>query len=141
MSDTQQTQQAAEGGEQGTQQQEQAKPEAGLTQADVDKIVKERVARERAKFADYDELKARAEGAKTVEQQLADLKAQNAQALAEACRAYPMAPLSDATDWTMVSRWASAMIRWMPPAISDAARALSGASAYRGVTPHRTSVS
>lgn len=32
-----------------------------LTQADIDKIVQERVARERAKYADYDDLKAKAE--------------------------------------------------------------------------------
>lgn len=40
------------------------KPDAGtLTQADVDKIVNERLKRERAKYADYDDLKAKAEAA------------------------------------------------------------------------------
>src|SRR5690606_13063957 len=34
---------------------------AGFTQADVDRIVADRLARERAKYADYDDLKARAE--------------------------------------------------------------------------------
>lgn len=53
------------------------KQEQSFTQADVDRIVRERVAREKAKFADYDELKHKAEGAKTVEQQLAELKEQN----------------------------------------------------------------
>ena len=57
----------------GEQQQEQT-----FTQADVDRIVGERVQRERAKFADYDDLKAKAEGAKTVEQQLAEMRAENA---------------------------------------------------------------
>lgn len=52
-----------------------------FTQADVDRIVRERVQRERAKYGDYDDLKAKAEGAKSVEQQLADLKAQNARML------------------------------------------------------------
>lgn len=33
---------------------------AALTQADVDRIVKDRVARERSKFADYDDLKSKA---------------------------------------------------------------------------------
>ena len=57
----------------GEQQQEQT-----FTQADVDRIVRERVQRERSKFADYDDLKAKAEGAKTVEQQLAEMRAENA---------------------------------------------------------------
>ena len=48
--------------------------EQAFTQADVDRIVRERVARERAKFADYDALKAQAAGAKTVEQQLAEMQ-------------------------------------------------------------------
>ena len=38
---------------------DEGKPET-FTQADVDRIVKERVQRERAKFADYDDLKAKA---------------------------------------------------------------------------------
>jgi hypothetical protein len=45
-----------------------------FTQADVDRIVKERVKRAEAKFADYGELKAKAEGAKTAEEQIADLQ-------------------------------------------------------------------
>lgn len=52
-----------------TQQQGQSVP-----QAEVDRIVRERVARERAKYADYDELKAKAEGSRTLEQRLADLE-------------------------------------------------------------------
>lgn len=47
---------------------------AGFTQADVDRIVQERIARERAKFAGYDELKARAAKADELEQaQLTEL--------------------------------------------------------------------
>jgi hypothetical protein len=57
-----------------------------ITQADVDRIVKERVARERAKYADYDELKAKADGAKTVEQKLADLEGKYSAAEARALR-------------------------------------------------------
>jgi len=54
-------------------------PESGkesqtFTQAELDKIVKDRVARERAKFPDYDELKARAEGSKTLEQRIESLE-------------------------------------------------------------------
>lgn len=47
-----------------------------FTQADVDRIVKERVQRERAKFADYDDLKAKAAGAQTAEQRIAGLETQ-----------------------------------------------------------------
>jgi hypothetical protein len=52
---------------------EDPKPES-FSQADVDRIVKERVQRERAKYADYDDLKARAEGAKTAEERMAELE-------------------------------------------------------------------
>jgi hypothetical protein len=45
--------------EQGTEQ----NVEKTLSQADVDRIVKERLARERQKYADYDDLKAKAEAA------------------------------------------------------------------------------
>lgn len=62
------------------------KQETGLTQADVDRIVKDRIARVEAKYADYNELKARAEGAKSVEQKLADLEAKHAEAEARALR-------------------------------------------------------
>ena len=55
--------------EDGGQQQEES-----FTQADVDRIIRERVKREREKFADYDSLKAAAEGAKTAEQRIADLE-------------------------------------------------------------------
>lgn len=58
----------------------------GLSQAEVDRIVKERIARVEAKYADYNDLKAKAEGAKTVEQQLADLAAKHAEAEARALR-------------------------------------------------------
>lgn len=53
---------------------------ATFTQADVDKIVTDRLKRERestkAKYADYDDLKAKAEGAKTAEDRIADLESQ-----------------------------------------------------------------
>jgi len=62
------------------------KQETGLTQADVDRIVKDRIARVEAKYADYNDLKAKAEGAKTVEQKLADLEAKHAEAEARALR-------------------------------------------------------
>ncbi len=48
-----------------------APQEQTFTQADLDKIVKDRVARERAKFADYDDLKAKAGEKVTVEERLA----------------------------------------------------------------------
>ena len=62
-------------GDQGDQ-----KPQT-FTQADVDKIVRDRLAQQaKNKFANYDEYKAAAEGAKTVEQKLADLEAKHAEA-------------------------------------------------------------
>ena len=50
------------------------KPAGTFTQADVDRIVKERVKRVEAKFADYDDLKTKAEGAKTAEERMAELE-------------------------------------------------------------------
>ena len=57
-----------------------------FTQADLDRIVGERVQRERAKFADYDTLTAAAEGAKTAEQRIADLEKRIAENDAQAAR-------------------------------------------------------
>jgi hypothetical protein len=71
---------AAEGG--GDQEQEQT-----FTQADVDRIVRERLARQaKNEFGDYDTLKAKAAGAQTVEQKLADLESKYAAAEARALR-------------------------------------------------------
>ncbi len=51
-----------------------------FTQADVDHILADRLKREReatkAKYADYDDLKAKAEGAKTAEERIAALEEQ-----------------------------------------------------------------
>lgn len=55
---------------------EEAKAEQTFTQADVDRIVRERVQRERGKYADYDELKERAGVAKTAEERIAALEAE-----------------------------------------------------------------
>lgn len=58
-----------------------------FTQADVDRIVKDRLEQQaRNKFPNYEEYKAAAEGAKTVEQKLADLEAKHAEAEARALR-------------------------------------------------------
>lgn len=80
--DTQPTQ--PEAGE--TKQQEQT-----FTQADLDRVVAERLKREReatkAKYADYDELKTKAEGAKTLEDRIADMEARATKAEVEALRA------------------------------------------------------
>lgn len=54
----------------------EAKQEETFTQADVDRIVRERVKREREKFADYDELKAKAGEATTAEERIARLEEQ-----------------------------------------------------------------
>ena len=50
------------------------KSEPTFTQVDVDRIVRERVKREREKFADYDDLKSKAEGAKSAEERIAALE-------------------------------------------------------------------
>jgi len=64
----------------------EAKQEHTFTQADVDRIVRERVKREREKFADYDDLRAKAEGAKTAEERLAELEKRYAEAETRALR-------------------------------------------------------
>lgn len=71
---------ATEGGE----QQEQAK---AYSQEEVNRIVSARL-KEQAekKFGDYNDLKTKAEGAKSVEQKLADLEAKHAEAEARALR-------------------------------------------------------
>nr|DAL14419.1 MAG TPA_asm: Major head protein [Caudoviricetes sp.] len=87
MSDTQSDatdqQQPGEGDAQQEQGQEKAPT---FTQADVDRIVRERVQRERAKFADYDDLKTKAGEAKTAEDRLTDLEKQLEQSQREALR-------------------------------------------------------
>ncbi|WP_433584557.1 hypothetical protein [Microbacterium hydrocarbonoxydans] len=76
-----------EGGNGGTKTDPDPKPEATFTQADLDRIVKERLKQQaRNEFGDYADLKAKVEGAKSVEQQLADLSAKHAQAEARALR-------------------------------------------------------
>lgn len=67
------------------QKQEQGKT---FTQAELDQIITDRLAQQaKNKFGDYDTLKAQADGAKSVEQQLADLSAKHAEAEARALRA------------------------------------------------------
>ena len=63
----------------------------GFTQADVDRIVADRLKRERettkTKYADYDELKTRAEGAKTLEDRVAEIERQAKESETRAMRA------------------------------------------------------
>ena len=59
-----------------------------FTQADVDRIVRERLAQQaKNQFGDYDDLKTKAEGAKTLEQRLGSLETDLASAKTEALRA------------------------------------------------------
>jgi hypothetical protein len=62
-----------------------------FTQADVDRIVADRLKREReatkAKYGDYDDLKARAEGAKTLEDRVAEIERQAKDSETRALRA------------------------------------------------------
>lgn len=83
MSDTTNTEGAGNANEGGEQKQAQT-----FSQADIDRIVKERLAQQaKNQFGDYAELKAKADGAKTVEQQLADLAKKHAAAEARILRA------------------------------------------------------
>ncbi|RYE42576.1 MAG: hypothetical protein EOP24_32065 [Hyphomicrobiales bacterium] len=67
---------------------ETTEPEATtFTQADVDRIVRERVKRERDKYADYDDLKAKAGEATTLEQRVADIERKANDSEARAIRA------------------------------------------------------
>jgi hypothetical protein len=58
-----------------------------FTQADLDRIVRERVKREREKFADYDELKTKAAGATTLEERVAQIERQAQESESRAMRA------------------------------------------------------
>lgn len=69
-----------------TEQQQQQETSKTFTQADVDRLIGERVQRERAKYADYDDLKAKAEGSKTVEDRLSAAEKRAAEAEARALR-------------------------------------------------------
>lgn len=75
-----------EGAEAAAEGADQTKESQLVSQADVDRIVKERVARERAKYADYDDLKAKAAGSKTLEERLASLEGELTTAKATALR-------------------------------------------------------
>jgi hypothetical protein len=70
---------------------DEAKPEANtdkaFTQEDVDRIVRERVAREKAKYSDYEDLKAKAGTAATVEEKMAALEKRLTEADTRALRA------------------------------------------------------
>jgi hypothetical protein len=58
-----------------------------FTQADVDKIVRDRLAQQaKNKFGDYDALKAKADGAKTLEEKFTELELKYTQAEARALR-------------------------------------------------------
>ena len=53
----------------------QQKQEQTFTQAEVEKIVRDRLAQQaKNKFGDYDELRTKAEGAKTLEERLAEVE-------------------------------------------------------------------
>lgn len=57
-----------------------------LTQADVDRIVKDRIARVEAKYADYNDLKAQAAGARTLEERLGALEGELNRTRSESAR-------------------------------------------------------
>lgn len=70
------------GGSGGGQEEEQS-----FTQADVDRIVSERLARQaKEKFGDYDELKKTADGAATLEEQIETLRGDLAKSSTDALR-------------------------------------------------------
>lgn len=57
-----------------------------FTQADVDRLIRERVQRERAKYADYDDLKVKAGERQSVEERLTAAEQRAAKAEAQALR-------------------------------------------------------
>lgn len=57
------------------------------TQAELDRIIADRVSRERAKYADYDDLKSKAAGAKSLEDRVAEIEREAKEASARAIRA------------------------------------------------------
>ena len=61
--------------------------EQTFSQADVDRIVRERVQRERSKYADYNDLKAKASEATSIEERLAAMEKRAADAELTALRA------------------------------------------------------
>jgi hypothetical protein len=63
-----------EAGTEESQQQGSEQQEKTFTQAEVNKIAADRARAERAKFADYDDLKSKADGAKTLEERLASME-------------------------------------------------------------------
>lgn len=77
---------ANQGGAGGEQTPDQ-KPAETFTQADVDRIVKERVQRERTKYADYDALKEKAGNATTLEERVAEIERQAKESEERAMRA------------------------------------------------------
>ena len=82
------TEQAPAGGEPQQQTAEQQQATQTFTQADVDRIVRERLAQQaKNKFGDYDELKTKAGDAQTLEQRVADMEARTAAAESAALRA------------------------------------------------------
>lgn len=64
----------------------EAKQEHTFTQADVDKIVRERVQRERAKYADYDDLKSKAGEKASADERITALEAEVVASKREALR-------------------------------------------------------
>ena len=67
---------------------QQGKSAQTFTQADVDRIVQDRLAQQaKNKFGDYDELKTKAGESKTLEQRIADMEARAQQAEKDALRA------------------------------------------------------
>lgn len=81
---------ATENQPEGAPKGEEGKQDQAFTQADLDRIVAERLKREReatkTKYADYDELKTKAEGAKTLEDRIAEMEARTAKAEVDALR-------------------------------------------------------
>lgn len=69
-----------------------------FTQADVDRIVGERVTRERAKYADYDELKTKAGQTTTAEERIAALEQKLSATEASALRTRIAAKFSISTE-------------------------------------------
>jgi hypothetical protein len=64
----------SDSGSSSTTTKQQGKSEPTFTQADVDRVVADRIARERKKYADYDDLKSQVDASKPLEERVAKLQ-------------------------------------------------------------------
>ena len=98
MSETTNTPEAPKAPEAGDGKQDNGKTFTPEQQAEVNRIVQERVQRVEAKYADYGDLKTKADGAKTLEDRLGTLESELTTTRSEAARTRVAAKFGISTD-------------------------------------------